>query len=125
MKWRLTHRHGELVVKQLLEAKDRAATRPGIDANEVAKEEDRLFDGDSVRRYRASAVKHAYLSQDRPGILYATKGCREMSSPAAGSWRGFKMIARVSGKDQELRTFMRQRTVTCIDSFGGAIWAGC
>lgn len=116
-----------MVIKQILDARDKPVISPGVDEPEKPEEEEKLLEGEDIKSYRAVSARLNHLSQDRPDLLYAVKECcREMATPAMGSWQRHKRIATyLLRTPRVVWTYPWQSPTGCIDVFGDANWAGC
>ena len=94
---------------------------------------DNLADGDSylakheASRFRALAARANYLAQDRPDIQYSVKEvARSMCRPRQSDWVLLKRLARyLVGAPRALLKYYWQKSLTCLDVFVDADWAGC
>ena len=68
-----------------------------------------------------------YLGPDRPDCNFAIKlCCIEMSAPTTGSLRRLKRLGRyLKGSPRVVRRYVFQDTMTHLEMYTDADWAGC
>lgn len=103
-------RHVQILLRELGVAGAKPVSSPGVAQQSF---ENKELSAEDTKMYRSLTMRAAYLSMDRPDIIYSVKeAARDMSRPTESSWLKLKRLARyLIGKPRLVWTFTDQNWV--------------
>ena len=120
-------RHVEIILRSLnLDAKAKSVVTPAVRTKPSNDDEDPLAETE-VRDYRSTCMRIAFLAQDLPHLLYASKEiARKMLKPTRGSYAAMKRIGRfLKGAPRCLQTYSMQDPSGELVVLSDSDFAGC
>ena len=129
-------RHAEIVCHMMglsREDSDRrgstakTAPTPGVKRTRIEWEASKKLTDSMASRYRSICMRIAYLSLDRPDIVFSAKeAARHMAQPTELAWEGLKRIARfLHGRPRLVQTMRWQQSGQTARATVDADHAGC
>ena len=95
--------------------------------SESARDKDEKLEGEDFKRYRSLSARLAYLSHDRPALLYCAKELmRNMAAPTKEDEAALKRAGRyLVGAMREVAWFPVQAPVDKVVVYADSDYAGC
>jgi len=128
IEWECDPRHVELIISGMgLNPQSKGVSTPGVAIAPVEPSVDEALKGAQATHYRGVTMRAAYISQDRPELLFATKeAARNMQNPTASSLEKLKRLARyLVAHPRVVQVFRRQGPQSVITQLTDSDHAGC
>ena len=120
-------RHVEIILRSLnLDTKAKSVVTPAVRAKPEGNDNDPLAEAE-VRDYRSTCMRIAFLAQDLPHLLYASKEiARKMQKPTRGAYTAMKRIGRfLKGAPRCVQTYHMQDPCGELVVLSDSDFAGC
>jgi len=128
LEWECDPRHAELVVTGMgLKLNSKGISTPGLSEKPVDPEVDQALTKAGATHYRGITMRVAYMSQDRPELLFSSKeAARQMQNPRISHLEKLKRIARfLITNPRVVQRFVRQEAQDTLVHFTDSDHAGC
>ena len=120
-------RHVEIILRSLnLDAKAKSVVTPAVRTKPEGNDDEPLAEAE-VRDYRSTCMRIAFLAQDLPHLLYASKEiARKMQKPTRGAFAAMKRIGRfLKGAPRCIQTYHMQDPCGELVVLSDSDFAGC